>query len=164
MTRPLRGSRMAYSTGSPANARAVTANASPGAPSSANSPFLVPTSSSVISSSSRDRGQDVDAVVRTDRRLLPRGLAVDEHVDVAADPAALVEDPAAHRRALALQHAHELADGAGFQRMLRRAGHRLQLPSEPDERHSCSTDRRRRRNSSLDDADLDAGRPGGRGE
>src|SRR4051812_44911905 len=126
---------MAYSTGSPANARAVTANSSPGAPSSAKSPFLVPTSSSVISSSSRDRGQDVDAVVRGDRRLLPPGLAVDEHVDVAPDPAALVEDPPAHGRALALQHPHELADGAGLQRVLRRAGHRLQLSSEPDERH-----------------------------
>ena len=39
---------MAYSTGSPANARAVISNGSPGSPSSTNSPFLVPTSSSVI--------------------------------------------------------------------------------------------------------------------
>ena len=38
----------AYSTGSPANARAVTSNGAPGSPSSANRPFLVPTSSSVI--------------------------------------------------------------------------------------------------------------------
>ena len=44
---PERGSRSAYSTGSPANARAVTANGDPGSPSSANRPFLVPTSSSV---------------------------------------------------------------------------------------------------------------------
>src|SRR3954469_15708611 len=126
---------MAYSTGSPENARAVTANSSPGAPSSAKSPFLVPTSSSVISSSSRDRGQDVDAVVRGDRRLLPPGLAVDEHVDVAPDPAALVEDPPAHGRALALQHPHELADGAGLQRVLRRAGPRLQLAFGPGGPH-----------------------------
>src|SRR3954447_5338598 len=100
---------MAYSTGSPANARAVTANASPGAPSSANRPFLVPTSSSVISSSSRDRGQDVDVVSIGHGRLLAPSLPVDEHVDVAADPAALVEDPAGQRRALDLEGAHQPA-------------------------------------------------------
>ena len=49
-TRPVRGSRIAYSTGSPANARARTANAPPGSPSRTNRPFLVPTSSSVIGS------------------------------------------------------------------------------------------------------------------
>ena len=47
-TRPERGSRSAYSTGSPANARAVTSNGEPGSPSSTNRPFLVPTSSSVM--------------------------------------------------------------------------------------------------------------------
>src|SRR3954453_18268847 len=104
---------MAYSTGSPANARAVTTNAPPGSPSSANRPFFVPTSSSVISSSSRDRGQDVEAVVRAAPRLPPPGLAVDEPFDVPADPPALVEDPAGERRALALQGAHQLAHGAG---------------------------------------------------
>src|SRR3954447_6029082 len=122
---------MAYSTGSPGNARAVTANSPPGSPSSANRPFLVPTSSSVISSSSRDRGEDVDAVLRLDRRLLPPGLAVDEHVDVAADPAPLVEDPPGEPRARELQRVHELAHRGRVQRVLRRAGHRLQLPAEP---------------------------------
>src|SRR2546421_11094315 len=99
---------MAYSTGSPGNARAVTANSPPGSPSSANRPFLVPTSSSVISASSRDRGEDVDAVLRLDRRLLPPGLAVDEHVDVAANPAPLLEDPARRDRARELHPAHQL--------------------------------------------------------
>ena len=47
-TRPERGSRRAYSTGSPANARAVTSNGEPGSPSSTNRPFFVPTSNSVI--------------------------------------------------------------------------------------------------------------------
>src|SRR5918992_6372714 len=93
-TRPDRGSRSAYSTGSPANCRAVTSNPACGEPSSANSPFLVPTSSSLTRSSSRDRRQDVHAVGLPDRRALLRRLAVDEDVDVAPDVAALVEDPA----------------------------------------------------------------------
>ena len=46
------GSRVAKSTGCPANARVVISNADPGSPSSRNRPFLVPTSSSVTLSAS----------------------------------------------------------------------------------------------------------------
>src|SRR5215213_11667945 len=91
----VRGSRSAYSTGSPANARAVTSNGEPGSPSSTKSPFLVPTTSSVMSrSSSRDRRQDVDSVVRADLRVLLAELAVDKDVDMPPQRPALVEDPA----------------------------------------------------------------------
>src|SRR3954471_11978686 len=100
--RPVRGSAIAYSTGSPANARAVTSNAPPGSPSSTNRPFFVATSSSVISGASGDRGQDVDTAVGGHGRVLPAALPVDEDVDVAADARALVEDPAVQRRLLAL--------------------------------------------------------------
>src|SRR3954462_7662282 len=86
---------MAHSTGSPANARAVTSNGEPGSPSSTKSPFLVPTTSSVMSrSSSRDRRQDVDSVVRADLRVLLAELAVDKDVDMPPQRPALVEDPA----------------------------------------------------------------------
>ena len=67
----MRGSRIAYSTLWPANARAVISNPPPVSPSRRNRPFFVPTSSSVTSSS-RDRGEHVDAVGVADRRpLLP---------------------------------------------------------------------------------------------
>ena len=49
ITRFETGSRIAKSTGSPGNARLRTSNVPAlGSPSSANSPFLVPTSSSVM--------------------------------------------------------------------------------------------------------------------
>src|SRR5262245_36866210 len=112
---------MAYSTGSPANERELTLNASPGSPVSSNKPFLVPTSNCVMSPS-RDRGQHVHLVARTDRRLLAAALAVDEHVDVAADPVALVEDPAVERRLFALQLLEQLADGGAGQLVLGAAG------------------------------------------
>src|SRR3954454_9722596 len=85
---------MAYSTGSPANARAVTSNVEPGSPSSTKSPFLVPTTSSVMSrSSSRDRRQDVDSVVRAALRFLLAELTVDKDVEMPPQRPALVEDP-----------------------------------------------------------------------
>ena len=75
---------MAYSTGSPANARAVIANGSPGSPSRTNSPFLVPTSSSVITPAiliacaraARDRpGHDRHDVPRLRRQGAARSAA-----------------------------------------------------------------------------------------
>ena len=117
--RPEAGSRIAYSTGSPANARAVTSNPSPGAPSSTNRPFFVPTSSSVIGHL-RDRGKDVDAVVRADGRVGPATLAADEDVDVAAQHRARrgssPPGPAARVRA---QH---LGDGRPRQHVVVTAG------------------------------------------
>src|SRR3954451_25082367 len=98
MTRPERGSRIAFSTGSPANARAVISKAPPGSPSSANRPLRVLMSNSVMASASGDGGEHVDAVVVGDRRVEADALAVEEDVDVAADHAALVEDPAARGR------------------------------------------------------------------
>src|SRR4051812_26572676 len=106
--RPDAGSRIAYSTGSPAKARAVTSNPSAGVPSSTNSPFLVPTSSSVMSGTSGDRGKDVDTVVGADRRVRGAALAAHVDVDVAAQAAALVEDPAGERRLLALERGEHL--------------------------------------------------------
>ena len=55
---------------------------SPTSPSSTNSPFFVPTRSSVISPSC-DRGKHVHPVVVTDRRVLPRELTVDVDVHMA---------------------------------------------------------------------------------
>src|SRR5919201_402433 len=107
------------STCSPANARSVISNGAPGSPASANSPFLVPTSNSVIArSSSRKRGQDVDAVVRRHSCLLRARLAVDEHVDVAAQDAALVEYPALHRGVLALEREQQVAYAAAVDAVL----------------------------------------------
>ena len=48
IARPLTGSRIAKSTGSPANARLETSKLEPGSPSSTNRPFFVPSSSSVM--------------------------------------------------------------------------------------------------------------------
>src|SRR4051794_3051831 len=111
---------MAYSTGSPANARAVTSNVEPGSPSSTKSPFLVPTSNSVMSrSSSRDGRQDVDTVVRSDLRVLPAELAVDKDVDVPPQRSALVEDPARQRGIRPLQGAQRRPDRRPFDRVLR---------------------------------------------
>src|SRR5215218_6096961 len=101
--RPEAGSRIAYSTGSPANARAVTSKPSAGVPSSTNRPFLVPTSSSVISCTSGDRGKDVDAVLGADGGVARAAFPAHVDVDVAAQPAALVEDPARQGGLLALQ-------------------------------------------------------------
>src|SRR5437763_5028172 len=101
--RPVRGSRSAWSTGSPANARALIENSPPGSPSSTNSPFFVPTTSSVMCSSSRDRGEHLDPVAGTDLGPLPAALPVHEHVDVPPDPSPLVQDPAGHRRLRALE-------------------------------------------------------------
>src|SRR5439155_25947948 len=133
--RRVRGSRLAYSTGCPAKARAVTSNGSPGSPSSANRPFFVPTRSCVISpSSSRDRRQDVDPVVRPDRRVLLAGLTVDEDVDVPPEGPALVEDPAAQRRPVALERAQQLADGRARERVLgAAAGELLQRSTQRDD-------------------------------
>src|SRR3954468_4803424 len=137
MIRPLRGSRIAYSTGSPANARPRTSNAPPGSPSSANRPFFVPTRSSVIRSSpSRYGRQDVDAVVLGDRRPRVRPLAADKDVDVPADRPALVEDPTAHRRLRALELAQQLADGRARDAMGRAAaGERAKRAAQGDEGH-----------------------------
>src|SRR5436853_5131700 len=109
MNRPERSSRMAWSTGSPANARAVISNSPPGSPSSTNRPFFVPTTSSVMwVSTSRDRGKHVDPVLGTDRRLLAAAFSVDEYVDVPADESALVEDPAVDRGLRLLQPNHQV--------------------------------------------------------
>ena len=78
-------------------------------------------------SSSRDRRQDVDPVVRADRGLLPAVLAVDEHVDVPPQGAALVEDPAAQLRLVALERDQQLADGPARERMLRAAALSLEI-------------------------------------
>src|SRR5919201_5796527 len=118
--RPLRGSRIAYSTGSPANARAVTAHGSPGSPASTNRPLRVPTSNSVISPS-RDRLEDLDAVVRCDRGVLAPVLAVDEHADVLAEEPALVEDPAPDRGLRALQAAQHVEHRRALDRVIRAA-------------------------------------------
>src|SRR3954452_25405844 len=117
--RPLAGSRIAYSTGWPANARAVTSNGAPGSPSSTKSPFLVPTSSSVMSrSSSRDGRQDVDTVVHADLRVLPAELAVDEDVDVPPQRPALVEDPALEARVRPLELRQGGPDGRRLEGVL----------------------------------------------
>src|SRR3954447_15889330 len=128
---------MAYSTGSPANARAATSNAPPGSPSSANRPFFVPTRSSVIRSTpSRYGRQHVDAVVVRDRRLGLRPLAADIDVDVPADRSALVEDPSADRRLGALERAQKLADGGARDPMVRTAaGERAKRAAQGDEGH-----------------------------
>jgi hypothetical protein len=44
-------------------------------------------------------------VIRADRRLLAAELAVDEHIDMAPDQPALVEDPTTGRRMRPLQGA-----------------------------------------------------------
>src|SRR5919112_79930 len=133
----LRGSRIAYSTGSPANARAVTSNAPPGSPASANRPFFVPTRSSVIRGSpSRNGGQDVDAVLLSARPPPASPFAADKDVDVPADRAALVEDPAAHRRLRLLELAQQLADGRARDPMVRAAaGEGTQRATQGDEGH-----------------------------
>src|SRR3954465_14886041 len=129
--RPEAGSRLAYSTGSPANPRAVTSNPSAGVPSSTNSPFFVPTSSSVMSGTSGDRGKDVDAVVRADGRVRRAALPMHVDVDVAAQGAALVEDPARGGRLLALEGGEPLGDGRAVQRVIgATAGQALERFSE----------------------------------
>src|SRR5215213_836903 len=134
--RPEAGSRMAYSTGSPANARAVTSNPSAGVPSSTNSPFFVPTSSSVMSDTSGDRGKDVDAVVLADGRVRRAALPAHIDVDVAAQAAALVEDPAREGGLLALERGEYLGDGRAVQRMIgAAAGQALERFSEADGGH-----------------------------
>src|SRR5215217_5602388 len=140
-TRPDHGSRTAYSTGSPANARAVTSKPSPGEPSSAKRPFLVPISSSLTRSvhpwfggrrSSRPAGdgrQHVHPVGRPDRRGRLRRLAVDEDVDVAPDVPALVEDPPGHRGLRPLEVLQQSDDGLAVRRVLAAvAGHLLERP------------------------------------
>ena len=67
ITRPLRADRASRSR----SARPRTPGGAPripvaGSPSSTNRPFFVPTTSSVMTYPSRDRGQDLDAVVRAD--------------------------------------------------------------------------------------------------
>src|SRR5215217_7422839 len=120
-SRPLRGSRMAKSTGSPANARAVTSNPCPGSPSSTNRPFFVPTISSVTRSAPRDSGQHVDRVPGGDRRVQAGLLAVDIDVDVAADLPALVENPAGQGRVLAFERGQQLSDGRAVELQARLA-------------------------------------------
>src|SRR5215217_8669696 len=116
--RPEAGSRIAYSTGSPANARAVTSKPSAGVPSSTNRPFLVPTSSSVISCTSGDRGKDVDAVLGADGGVARAAFPAHVHVDVAAQPAALVEDPARQGGLLALQRGEHVGHRRALQRVI----------------------------------------------
>src|SRR4051794_41962225 len=116
--RPEAGSRIAYSTGSPANARAVTSNPSAGVPSSTNSPFFVPTSSSVMSGTSGDRRKDVDAVFRADGRVPGAPLPVHIDVDVAAQAAPLLEDPAGEGRLLALERGGHPRGGRAPARMI----------------------------------------------
>src|SRR3954451_20839822 len=138
--RPVRGSRIAYSTGWPANARAVTSNGAPGSPSSTKSPFLVPTSSSVMSrSSSRDRRQDVDTVLCADFRVLAAQLAVDEDVDVPPQRTALVEDPALDGGVLPLDPGQRSPDREPLDRVLGAVPRKpLEGLPEADARHGGS--------------------------
>jgi hypothetical protein len=87
-------------------------------------------------SSSRDRWQDVDSVVRADRRLLAAELAVDEHVDVTPDRAALVEDPTGERRMRSLEAAEQLDDSGTLDGMLGAvAGEALERTAQSNHRH-----------------------------
>jgi hypothetical protein len=72
-----------------------------------------------------DRGQDLDAGVGGNRRVLPAALAVDEHVDVLPDQAALVDDPAAQRGMLALELAQQLEDRGRLELVLPSAAGQL---------------------------------------
>src|SRR5439155_3768879 len=89
-----------------------------------------------IASTSRDCRQDIDAVIGGDGRITAAHLAVHEDVDVAADPTALVEDPAAGRRVGALELAQQLDHRGALDRMLARpACELLQRASYADDRH-----------------------------
>ena len=111
-------------------ARSVTSNAAPGSPSSTNRPFLVPTSSSVMRFLPRSRaGRRPGRRPATGVSSLPL-LAVDEHVDVAADPVALVEDPAVERRLSPFEVLQQLADRRARDAMLAAAGERLQRSAQ----------------------------------
>src|SRR5205807_1974994 len=81
-------------------------------------------------------GQRVEAVAGGDRRLLAALLAVDEDVDVAADPSALVQDPAGESRLGALEGTQDLGDGRAVEVVICAfAGALLQRATQADEGH-----------------------------
>ena len=122
---------------------AVTSNGAPGSPSSTNRPFLVPSSSSVIARRPRAPAARRSGPRRATGVSCAPELAVHEHVDVAAERAALVEDPAARRRMLALELAQQLADGAAVDRVLGAiAGELLERAAEAHEWHGPDPSRR----------------------
>ena len=77
-------------------------------------------------------------VVGTDPRLLLDPLAVDEHVDVPSENAALVQDPATRGRVLPLERAQQLSDRGALDRVLGTiAGESLQWPAKAHLRHGA---------------------------
>src|SRR5262249_18434213 len=64
------------------------------------------------------RWEHFQAIAGLHRRRLVSALAIDEHVDVPADLAALVEDPPRHRRILQLQRRKQLEDRPTLELML----------------------------------------------
>ena len=116
---------------------AVTSNGAPGSPSSTNRPFLVPTSSSVIGVIlPRSPGSTSTWSSAPTARVLRAELAVHEHVDVPPQQPALVEDPAARRRMLALEREQQIADRRALDRVLGAvAGEPLERPADAYDGH-----------------------------
>ena len=73
----------------------------------------------------RDRGKDVDAVVRQDLGVERHSLAVHEQRDVRANGALLVEHPAGEARVGALEATDHLAQSAALHAHLALAPHEL---------------------------------------
>src|SRR6185436_5113999 len=86
---------------------------------------------------SRDRWKHVDPIARFDRGVLLDALAVDEHVDVPPEDAALVEDPAARRGMRALELAQQLPHRFALEHMLSTIARKLlEGPSHVHHRHA----------------------------
>jgi len=97
-----------------------------------------------------DRGQDLDAGVSGNCRVLAAVLAVDEHVDVPSDQAALVGDPAAKRGALALELA-QFERRCGLELVLpSAAGQLTQRVTDADESHGLILRESERRRGTVD--------------
>jgi hypothetical protein len=81
------------------------------------------------------RLEDLDPVAGGDRCLPAKVLPVDEHLAVAPDEPALVEDPAADRRLCQLERVQDFVDGRPADGVVRRAA-RAGL-QRPVQRHDC---------------------------